>query len=176
LDFKQDFERRLSEKYGRSVPDSHITERYDIFGEMVRDYAGYNWRNCRENIVKNNGANSCIYFSMEFLMGRLLVLNMQNLGIYHVAKDGLAELGIDINELEDMESDAGARQWRLRPLAACFMDSIASLATPDMATPSVTNMASSVRNSSMASRLNFPINGSAMASSSRSGSLSMRSK
>jgi starch phosphorylase len=48
LDFKQTFERRLSEKYGRTVADSHITERYDILGEMVRDYAGYNWRNCRE--------------------------------------------------------------------------------------------------------------------------------
>jgi starch phosphorylase len=106
LDFKQDFERRLSEKYGRSVPDSHVTERYDILGEMVRDYAGYYWRNCREDIVKS-GRKQCIYFSMEFLIGRLLVSNMQNLGIYNVAKDGLAEMGIDINELEEMEPDAG---------------------------------------------------------------------
>ena len=47
LDFKQTFERRLEEKYGRSVSDSHITERFDVLGEMVRDYAGYDWRNCR---------------------------------------------------------------------------------------------------------------------------------
>jgi starch phosphorylase len=52
-----------------------------------------------------------------------LLNNMQNLGIYNVAKDGLADMGIDINELEDMESGCGLRQWRLRPLAACFMDS-----------------------------------------------------
>ena len=44
LDFKQTFERRLSEKYGREVSDSHFTERFDILGEMVRDYAGYDWR------------------------------------------------------------------------------------------------------------------------------------
>jgi Glucan phosphorylase len=75
LDFKQTFERRLSEKYGRTVADSHITERYDILGEMVRDYAGYNWRNCRENILAN-GDRQLIYFSMEFLMGRLLLNNM----------------------------------------------------------------------------------------------------
>jgi starch phosphorylase len=129
LDFKQDFERRLSEKYGRSVPDSHVTERYDILGEMVRDYAGYYWRNCREDIV-DNGRKQAVYFSMEFLMGRLLVSNMQNLGIYKVAKDGLAEMGIDINELEDMEPDAGLGNGGLGRLAACFLDSAASLALP----------------------------------------------
>jgi glycogen phosphorylase len=129
LDFKQDFERRLSEKYGRSVPDSHVTERYDILGEMVRDYAGYYWRNCREDIV-DNGRKQAIYFSMEFLIGRLLVSNMQNLGIYKVAKDGLADMGIDINELEDMEPDAGLGNGGLGRLAACFLDSAASLALP----------------------------------------------
>ena len=48
-DFKTTFARRLEEKYGRSVDDSHITERYDILGEMVRDYAGYEWRTCRQD-------------------------------------------------------------------------------------------------------------------------------
>ena len=129
LDFKQEFERRLSEKYGRSVPDSHITERYDILGEMVRDYAGYDWRACREAMLKNENKQA-IYFSMEFLIGRLLVNNMQNLGIYNVAKDGLAELGIDINELEDMEPDAGLGNGGLGRLAACFLDSSASLGYP----------------------------------------------
>ncbi|MCI1245603.1 MAG: glycogen/starch/alpha-glucan phosphorylase [Bacilli bacterium] len=129
LDFKQEFEKRLSEKYGRSVPDSHITERYDILGEMVRDYGGYHWRNCREDIAEN-GRKQCIYFSMEFLIGRLLVNNMQNLGIYKVAKEGLSELGIDINELEDMEPDAGLGNGGLGRLAACFLDSSASLGYP----------------------------------------------
>ncbi len=129
LDFKQHFERRLSEKYGKSVEDSHITERFDILGEMVRDYAGYDWRSTQE-YVNANKDKQLIYFSMEFLIGRLLVNNMQNLGIYKVAKEGLADFGINIHELEEQESDAGLGNGGLGRLAACFMDSAASLAYP----------------------------------------------
>ena len=50
-----------------------------------------------------------------------------NLGIYEIAKEGLAELGQDINELEDLESDAGLGNGGLGRLAACFLDSLASL-------------------------------------------------
>ena len=128
-DFQQTFESRLIEKYGRNVADSHITERYDILGEMVRDYAGKDWRASRESILEKNEPQ-LIYFSMEFLMGRLLTSNMQNLGIYDVAKEGLEELGIDIGELEDLEADAGLGNGGLGRLAACFLDSIASLGYP----------------------------------------------
>ena len=128
-DFKQTFAKRLEEKYGRSVEDSHITERYDILGEMVRDYAGHDWRDCREDVLREN-SKQLIYFSMEFLMGRLLLNNMENLGIYDVAKDGLDDMGIDIGELEDMEADAGLGNGGLGRLAACFLDSIASLGYP----------------------------------------------
>ncbi|MBO5529206.1 MAG: glycogen/starch/alpha-glucan phosphorylase [Bacilli bacterium] len=128
-DFIETFERRLEEKYGRSVSDAHITERYDVLGEMVRDFAGREWRASREEIL-DKSRRQLIYFSMEFLMGRLLTSNMQNLGIYEVARDGLADLGIDIGELEDMESDAGLGNGGLGRLAACFLDSIASLGYP----------------------------------------------
>ena len=128
-DFKETFERRLIDKYGRSVPDSHITERYDVLGEMVRDYAGRQWRASREEIL-GKSRRQLIYFSMEFLMGRLLTSNMQNLGIFEIARDGLSELGIDIGELEDMEADAGLGNGGLGRLAACFLDSIASLGYP----------------------------------------------
>ena len=125
LEFKQDFERRLLEKYGNTVQTSDITEQFDILGSMVRDYANYNWRATRENVQKNN-KKQLIYFSMEFLIGRLLTSNMQNLGIYKVAKDGLAELGLNIHDLEEAESDAGLGNGGLGRLAACFLDSIAS--------------------------------------------------
>ena len=64
---------------------------------------------------------------MEFLLGRLLVNNMMNLGIYEVAKEGLADFGINIHELEELESDAGLGNGGLGRLAACFMDSLASM-------------------------------------------------
>lgn len=128
-DFKATFSRRLEEKYGRAVDDSHITERYDILGEMIRDYVGHEWRESRESILRDN-KKQLIYFSMEFLMGRLMTSNMQNLGIYDVARDGLEELGIDIGELEDIEADAGLGNGGLGRLAACFLDSIASLGYP----------------------------------------------
>jgi len=128
-DFIVEFERRLSEKYGRGVKESHITERYDILGTMVRDFANYDWRSTRESILKND-RRQLIYFSMEFLIGRLLTSNLMNLGIYEVARDGLKELGIDIHELEEQESDAGLGNGGLGRLAACFLDSIASLGYP----------------------------------------------
>jgi starch phosphorylase len=127
--FKAEFERRLAEKFGRDVSNSHITERYETLGRMVRDFAGKDWRVTREKTLEK-GQKQLIYFSMEFLIGRLLVNNMQNLGVYDVARDGLEDLGIDIHELEELESDAGLGNGGLGRLAACFLDSIASLGYP----------------------------------------------
>lgn len=127
--FETAFKNRLIEKYGLTVKESHITERYDVLGELVRDYAGINWRHTRSSVMKKE-EKQLIYFSMEFLMGRLLVNNMQNLGIYDVCKAGLADLDIDINELEEEESDEGLGNGGLGRLAACFLDSIASLGYP----------------------------------------------
>lgn len=127
--FKETFKRRLAEKYSTSIELSHITEQFDILGEMVRDYANYDWRAVRTE-VKEEDKKQLIYFSMEFLMGRLLLNNLQNLGIYDIAKKGLEELGIDINKLEDQEADAGLGNGGLGRLAACFLDSISSLGYP----------------------------------------------
>ncbi len=125
-EFKEEFSKRLAEKYGKNVKDSHISERYDILGELVRDYAGNYWRQTREYVLKNK-EKQLIYFSMEFLIGKLMHSNMMNLGIYEIAEQGLKELGIDIKELEDEEHDAGLGNGGLGRLAACFMDSLASL-------------------------------------------------
>lgn len=125
-EFKEEFLHRLMDKYTVTVNDSHITERYDVLGAMVRDYASVDWRNTREKTIAE-GNKQLIYFSMEFLIGRLLVNNMQNLGIYDIVKEGLADLGLNIHELEEQESDAGLGNGGLGRLAACFLDSIASL-------------------------------------------------
>ena len=124
--FKKAFTERMMERYGVSISDSHISERYAILGEMVRDYANVDWGHTRNKSIKRD-QKTLIYFSMEFLIGRLLVNNMQNMGIYEVAKDGLKDLGINIHELEEQESDAGLGNGGLGRLAACFLDSIASL-------------------------------------------------
>ncbi len=127
--FKRDFTQRVVETYGRSVEQSHRTERYMVLGGMVRDYASIHWKESKE-IAATLGAKQMVYFSMEFLIGRLLTSNLMNLGIYDVVKDGLSDLGIDINEIENMESDAGLGNGGLGRLAACFLDSLASLSLP----------------------------------------------
>ena len=125
-DFKREFTLRLIEKYGRDPKDCDLSECYDILGTMVRDYANIDNKECKD-LIKKHGNKQLIYFSMEFLIGRLLTNNMINLGIFNVVKDGLDDLGLDLQEIEDQESDAGLGNGGLGRLAACFMDSIASL-------------------------------------------------
>lgn len=127
--FKEEFTSRLISRYGKAPQEAHVSEKYDILGELVRDYAGVNWRETRQHVNKTK-SKQLIYFSMEFLIGRLLTSNLMNLGIYNLCKDGLKELGIDIGELEDQEADAGLGNGGLGRLAACFLDSIASLGYP----------------------------------------------
>lgn len=125
-EFKEEFETRIIGHYGRSIEQAHITEKYMALGEMVRDYASVHWMETKDAVSKNQ-EKQMYYFSMEFLMGRLLTNNLMNLGIYDIVKDGLNELGVDLNELEDLESDAGLGNGGLGRLAACFLDSLASL-------------------------------------------------
>lgn len=124
--FKKEYSRRMLERYGISIPESHITERYEILGEMVRDYANVDWVKSHEESVKKD-KKTLIYFSMEFLIGRLMKSNLFNLDIENIATEGLKELGIDINDLIEQEPDAGLGNGGLGRLAACFLDSIASL-------------------------------------------------
>ena len=128
-EFKYEVAKRIVETYGRTIEDSHLTEKFMVLESMVRDYASINWtmtkmatRTCYQKQIH--------YFSMEFLIGRLLVNNMMNLGIYEIAKEGLADYEINIHDLEELESDAGLGNGGLGRLAACFMDSLASLSYP----------------------------------------------
>ena len=93
---------------------------------MIRDYVGINWKETK-NAIRKSQSKQLYYFSMEFLMGRLLTSNLMNLGIYDLVKEGLQDLGMDLNDMEEMESDAGLGNGGLGRLAACFMDSLASL-------------------------------------------------
>ncbi len=124
--FIETFTQRLESKFGRTIEDSHVTEQYEILGHMIRDYAGQNLKRLRR-LDNTKQPRQLIYFSMEFLMGRLMKSNLQNLGLYDVAKEGLDELGLSLDELMEMETDAGLGNGGLGRLAACFLDSIASL-------------------------------------------------
>ena len=128
-EFKYEFSKRIIESYGRTVEEAHLTEKFMVLETMVRDYASVNWA-MTKMAVQAKQQKQVHYFSMEFLVGRLLVNNMMNLGIYEIAKEGLADYGINIHDLEELESDAGLGNGGLGRLAACFMDSLASLSYP----------------------------------------------
>ncbi len=128
-EFKTIFLERLESKFGRTIQDSHITERYEIIGHMIRDYAGQNMKKLRTTDNQKH-PRQLIYFSMEFLIGKLMLNNLQNLGIYELVEEGLKDLNLSLQELIDMETDAGLGNGGLGRLAACFLDSIASLGYP----------------------------------------------
>ena len=125
VEFKKEYTRRLVESYGCAVEETHPTEKYMVLGEMVRDFANVNWKDTKV-VARAKDAKQVYYFSMEFLLGRMPTSNLQNLGIYDMVVEGLKELGIDYNELADLEADPGLGNGGLGRLAACFMDSSAS--------------------------------------------------
>lgn len=128
-EFIKDYEAGMIANYGRSVAQSHPTEQYYLLAEMVKNSVGVNWKNTKDAVSDSQG-KQLYYFSMEFLLGKMLKNNLMNLGIYDIVKDGLGALGIKLTDLEKMETDAGLGNGGLGRLAACFMDSLASLNLP----------------------------------------------
>ena len=124
-EFKKEFTQKLIESYGTTTEETHPTEKYLVLGEMVRNYASVNWKDTKVAIRKQK-AKQVYYFSMEFLLGRSLTSNLKNLGIYDIVVEGLADLGINYENLAAMERDAGLGNGGLGRLAACFMDSAAT--------------------------------------------------
>ncbi|MCM8710200.1 glycogen/starch/alpha-glucan phosphorylase [Clostridium sp. SYSU_GA19001] len=127
--FKSDYKRKLLNTFAEEIKDASKLHKYFALGGLVRDYVTSNWVNTTK-YYKERGEKQVYYFSMEFLIGRLLVSNLLNLGIRDVCFEGLKDLGIDLNELEEVENDAGLGNGGLGRLAACFLDSMASLGIP----------------------------------------------
>ncbi|WP_215397559.1 glycogen/starch/alpha-glucan phosphorylase [Rheinheimera oceanensis] len=86
-------------------------------------------RNTQRTHYENN-TRALHYFSLEYLMGRLFSNNLHNLGLYEQAKQALSELGLNIADLEDQEEDMALGNGGLGRLAACFIDSLATLNYP----------------------------------------------
>ena len=83
-----------------------------------------------ERRYREQDAKRLYYLSMEFLMGRALGNNLTNLGLYDEARSVVSELGADFEELESLEPDAALGNGGLGRLAACFLDSLATLDMP----------------------------------------------
>lgn len=83
-----------------------------------------------EQRVEEQDAKRLYYFSMEFLMGRSLANNVYNLGLHPLVEKALGELGVSVSSLEETEPDAALGNGGLGRLAACFLDSLATLGMP----------------------------------------------
>lgn len=109
----------VSEKLGKAISESSNQEIYQALMAVVQDMA--------EQKESNAGKKKVYYVSAEFLIGKLLSNNMINLGIYEDVRKMLAANGKDICEIEEIESEPSLGNGGLGRLAACFLDSIATL-------------------------------------------------
>ncbi|MDP4171489.1 MAG: glycogen/starch/alpha-glucan phosphorylase [Bacillota bacterium] len=128
-EFKKVFLKRLEMMSGKSFHESTERDQFQTLGSMVREYVSADWIRTNER-YRIADRKQVYYFSIEFLLGRLLRQNLINLGIEKVVMSGLFELGIDLDKLEEAEADAGLGNGGLGRLAACFLDSLASLGIP----------------------------------------------
>lgn len=124
--FQKVFKDRLRKTYFKDVEASTIGERYHVLGMLVKEEMAEQWIDSEKKIEKGH-TKHVHYFSMEFLLGRLITNNLINLGLRDVAEAGFKALGFDLNEVENYESDPGLGNGGLGRLAACFLDSMASL-------------------------------------------------
>lgn len=109
----------MTQKLGKGISEASNEEIYFALLEIVQEMA--------RQKEKNGGKKKLYYISAEFLIGKLLSNNMINLGIYNEVRDVLAGNGRDICEIEEIESEPSLGNGGLGRLAACFLDSIATL-------------------------------------------------
>lgn len=126
---KKDYKKKFLEINGKDLEDGTREQQYEALGSLIRDYVAKEWLNTN-NKYKETREKQVYYFSMEFLLGRLLGSSLMNLGIENICRDALFELNIDLDELENLEQDQGLGNGGLGRLAACFLDSMASLNIP----------------------------------------------
>ena len=124
--FKRDYNNKFVKLHGKELKEGNNQQKYEALGSLVRDYVISTWMDTN-NRYNKTGEKQVYYFSMEFLLGRLLGDFLLNLGIRDICKEALSELDIDLEEIENLEQDQGLGNGGLGRLAACFLDSMASL-------------------------------------------------
>lgn len=126
--FQESFKKRLEQSYSISFQDSTRAQQFVTLSNMVREHISSEWIETNERYRKGN--KQVYYLSIEFLLGRLLGQNLINLGLYETIDEWMKELNIPLDELEEIEPDAALGNGGLGRLAACFLDSLASLNLP----------------------------------------------
>ena len=128
-DIAQDFAEQL--KYTFDADVYHTTEeaRYQAIAMAIRDRVIHQWDLSRKT-QREKSAKRVYYLSLEFLMGRAMTNNIINLGLEKQVKEALSSLGYQLEDLIDQEPDAGLGNGGLGRLAACFLDSLATLEIP----------------------------------------------
>ena len=116
----------LKNKYRKTIDDATQQELYQAVSEAVKDVIMDEWI-ATQRVMDKDDPKVVYYMSMEFLMGRALGNNLINLSAYKEVKEALDEIGVDINAIEDQEPDPALGNGGLGRLAACFLDSLATL-------------------------------------------------
>ena len=114
---------------GRRTFRTHEHFLYQALVHATRDRLTERWIETRTNLERSQGKRAC-YLSLEFLMGRLLRNALLSLGITEQADEALHRLGVELEDVHEQEHDAGLGNGGLGRLAACFLDSCATLALP----------------------------------------------
>ncbi|MCI0481741.1 MAG: glycogen/starch/alpha-glucan family phosphorylase, partial [Candidatus Dadabacteria bacterium] len=112
------------DKYTATTHDDYLA-----LSLAVRDRIVERWILTQQR-YHNENAKRVYYFSLEFLIGRLLGTNTLNLGLFDQTKQAMEDMGLDLEELRECESDAGLGNGGLGRLAACFLDSMATMGIP----------------------------------------------
>ena len=120
---------KLKRNFSKELHEATKRELYDAAASSIMDMIQPNIAATRE-VQDKPGVRQMYYFSAEFLMGRALSNNLNNTGMREVMEELLAELSVPYQDIEDEEPDAGLGNGGLGRLAACFLDSLATLDYP----------------------------------------------
>ncbi len=127
--FKKEVVENVKHLYRKTMDEASEQEIFQAVSYVVKDVIIDQWLATQQEFDKAD-PKIVYYMSMEFLMGRALGNNLINLTVYNEVKEALEEMGINLNAVEDQEPDPALGNGGLGRLAACFMESLATLGYP----------------------------------------------